>query len=295
MSHHMFYIEVPEEMNTKKRKREYNPISSDEYDTDSGVCSIEEFNAGKDKYQCTMLGALPTPYPFSQGIASQASADVIKKQGDETQKVLSKYAITFSGSMKRKLWPKARPADAIDTLVIMTDNTDSQNWKDACTDIYALLLQGGLVGSTIKVEIWNEALRYKDVSFAIPSDDPRLIQALKSVQDDVAKIVLKDLPDIVTSIAYHMRGPSQGLVGDRKPTIMVHVKHKSRHLFQVVEDKIDDLLSSKDFPGITISTKILGGEIKWGTNKITETYDIRHNFIPTPHGQPKPFLLNLTS
>jgi hypothetical protein len=107
-------------------------------------------------------------------------------------------------------------------FLVGTLDKDPNQWTLAA-------LVAGMTTTEIKIEIRNQNKGYFDVSYCLP-DDKQLLGAIKDVKEKVSKLVKNQLPEVWTSIAYHMRGPKDS-TNLRKPTVLVFCKPGSRHFF----------------------------------------------------------------
>jgi hypothetical protein len=101
---------------------------------------------------------------------------------------------------------------------------------------------------------------YRDKSFCLP-DDPQLLGAIREIEPRVREVVLRIMPGIWTSIAYHMRGSVQDVSG-RKPTVFITCKPDSRLPFEYVESTIEAVIQSTQFPQATLYIEIVPGLVE---------------------------------
>jgi hypothetical protein len=134
-----------------------------------------------------------------------------------------------------------------DTLIILCFDDDPSNWKAAAQQLYEVVENAApTLANQFRVEIRNERRMYRDTSTAIIRNTD-VHQALLVVQPLVEEAVRMACPDSWSSISYHMRGP-RDQEGDRKPTVMVMIKPGTRHIWDLVEQKIDEALQSAKIP-----------------------------------------------
>lgn len=240
-------------------KRKFVPSSSSEdpWDSTTHVCSIEEFMAGKDPFRVAPFGHIPTPYPYQQAGCTQKGADVAEALEGQYLETLRKFQINFSSISFRSTWQKTFRSEAADTLFIATHDIEPHKWLEAATEILNLFLTAGLSNSEVKVEIFNPEKMYCDTSFCLP-DDNQLLEAIRDIESDVAGAVRKHMPQIWTSIAYHMRGPRKN-ESVRKPTVLITCEPESRHMFEKIESLIQSVAQSTKFPEITLYLEIVPG------------------------------------
>jgi hypothetical protein len=184
-----------------------------------GVCSIEDFVAGKDLFRAAPVGLIPTPFPFESASCTQKGANVAQAVEPQYMQILQTHSINYQSIIFRSTWRKCFRSDAMDTLIVETLDVGNSNWKIAASQILGLFYTAGLQPGEIKVEISNPVKMYRDISSCLPADN-QLLEAIQEIEPLVLEVVRKELPDIWTSIAYHMRGPGEDISG-RKPTVMV--------------------------------------------------------------------------
>jgi hypothetical protein len=112
----------------------------------------------------------------------------------------------------------------------------------------------------IKIKIRNQNKAYFDVSYCLP-DDEQLLGAIRDVRENVSTFVRNQLPDVFTSIAYHMRGPKRS-TNPHKPTVLFFCKPESRHIFEFVEKAIAEALHSSQHPQVSLHVELLPGIIE---------------------------------
>ena len=169
-----------------------------------GICSIEEFAAGKDPFRAAPPGFIPTPYPFQLGPCSQKIADIHQNIRLKCYDVLRKHGITIDFLTCYSIWRKGFPSEAVDLFLVNTLDECPNSWILAASDILQLFLGAGMTTTEIKIEIRNQNKAYFDVSYCLP-DDEQLLGAIRDVRENVSTFVRNQLPDVFTSIAYHMR------------------------------------------------------------------------------------------
>jgi hypothetical protein len=224
------------------------------------VCSIEDFVAGKDPYRAAPFGLIPTPYPFVEGVCTQKGADAHQAVEAQYMKVLDSYSITYSSIRFHSLWRKCYPADAVDTLIVETKDVTVSKWIEATSIILGLFYTAGLQPGEIKVEICNPFKMYHDESTCLP-DNKELLGAMREVEPRVLQVVRKELPGIWTSIAYHMRGPTED-ASNRKPTVVVTCLPESRHFFEKIESLISAVLASENYPQVSLHLELIPGRVE---------------------------------
>ncbi len=226
----------------------------------TGVCSIEDFVAGKDLYRAAPFGLIPTPFPFSSASCTLKGADVAKAVEPKYMQILQTYSIKYSSILFRSVWRKCFRSEAVDTLIVETLDVDNRRWKEAASQILGVFYAGGLQPGEIKVEISNPVKMYHDVSICLPADE-QLLGAIREGESPVLAIVRKELPGIWTSIAYHMRGPRED-ASQRKPTVMVTCKPDSQHFFEKIESSIAAVLHSEKYPQVTLHMELIPGSVE---------------------------------
>lgn len=229
--------------------------------TTTDVCSIEEFVAGKEVFRVAPVGHIPIPYPCRVGCCSQKGADVAQAIQDQYMQILRAYGIRYKSISFRSMWRKCFRYEAADTLMIEMWDADTDNWQTAATEILELFLAAGLQPSEIKVEIASPTRTLYDISKCLP-DEEQLLGAIREVEPRVLEVVRKELPDIWTSVAYHMREQrAHWKVTTRKPTVLVMCKLDAQSDFEKIEALIAEAVQSRQFPEIALHLELLPGLI----------------------------------
>lgn len=227
---------------------------------DSGLGTIENWNAGKDPYRVAPYSLIPTPWPFQSAGCSQRGVDICRTLESKYMKIIQNHQVTYQSITCRSIWRKSFPSEATDTLVIYSLDDDTSNWQLAATEIFVLFIDAGISNTEIKIEICNPMKMYRDVSSCIP-DDHQILGAIRDVEPRVYDVVREKLGLVWTTIAYHMRGPKDDL-STRKPTVLVTCKPGSWDVFERVEAAIEAVLQSEKFPGVSFHLEILPGFVE---------------------------------
>lgn len=175
-------------------------------------------------------------------------------------KILQKYSIKDSSILLRSVWPKCFPSEAVDTLIVETLDVDNSKWKDAASEILGIFYTAGLLPGEIKVEISNPVKMYHDDSKCLPRDQ-QLLGAIREIEPRVLEIVRKELSGIWTTIAYHMRGPSED-ASQMKPTVMITCKPGARHFFEKAEASIMAVVHSEKYPQVSLHVELVPGFVE---------------------------------
>jgi hypothetical protein len=116
----------------------FNPEQgSEQFDHESGNCSIEYYNVCKDPYRVS-ANKFPVPWPWICGKHSKVSAAIHEQLDDSIQKILSDHKILASVGVYNKA-SRNTPEDAVDVLLIRTRSIDTTSWKAAATELYKII------------------------------------------------------------------------------------------------------------------------------------------------------------
>lgn len=138
------------------------------------------------------------------------------------------------------------------------------SWHRATKDIWSFFWDNGAdkVVDKLQVEVMNPWLSYNDFLRLLPKDEPIILETLAGVRQKVLEAVVSLIPDIWTSIAYHLRVNEFRLFTlgetERKPTIIVFCKPGSSFKFSLLEEQTLNLLN--DTP-TNVHLEILPGVI----------------------------------
>ncbi|KFY56547.1 hypothetical protein V497_06165 [Pseudogymnoascus sp. VKM F-4516 (FW-969)] len=253
-------VTYPPTANIAILTRRFNPEQgSEQFDPESGSCSIEYYNACKDPYRVS-ANKFPVPWPWINGKHSKASEAIHEQLYDCIKKILSDHNISASAAVYKKA-SRNTPEDAVDVLLIRTRSVDTTSWKAAATEIYKIIGPAATAAQIdMRVEIRNDEMIYGDVSVDLIKDDAT-IDAITKIQPSILGAVMELCPGKWTSIAYHNRGlPFYKC--ETRATAIIFVKPGSIHAWAELEEKIIRTIISAAFPEeINISVEILPGRI----------------------------------
>ncbi|PVH84655.1 hypothetical protein DL98DRAFT_568743 [Cadophora sp. DSE1049] len=229
-------------MTVLKRKFQSSSSSSEDYDNDTGVSSIEYYFSQKDPYRAAPDGKHAIAWPYRVSRASQETRDVIAIIRSDYQNVLRKHNIEFHAESIHNLSPKHTSSTARDTLVIITRDNNPKSWIEAATDIQnSIDRQLGMKNTDrkIRVEIRNDLKMYQDRSFAV---QPNSIE--HSLLENAQSCVLAELQKMNvsqwTTIGCALRG--ENAQSGKKATIIVSIEPGTRSLWSYVDERLEAVL-----------------------------------------------------
>ena len=91
-------------MGAFKRKFVPSTESSEEYNHETGVCSIEYYMAHKDPFRVAPRHKYAVPWLYNETGASDDAAKLVESIEDNYRKILEDSDISFERSMVRKLY-----------------------------------------------------------------------------------------------------------------------------------------------------------------------------------------------
>ncbi|KAE8449652.1 hypothetical protein EG329_007982 [Mollisiaceae sp. DMI_Dod_QoI] len=235
--------------------------------TSKDVCTLDEYNAGKDPFRVVARG-IPMPYPYRRIGGSGGIFDYgaeIEKCYALVENILDKYKIkcrSFNGIVRMHRIGYA--ANAADYLRFDCSGDDIRHHKIAALEIMQVFLNAGIPSKIYNVQFYNDRKAYADHSYCFP-DDPRLIGAIRDIQPKVLEVVREQLPRVWTSIAYHMRGSELCMAHERKPTVIVFCKPKTKLNWRMVEAEIASALVSAKYPDVALHLELLPGMVERAT------------------------------
>ena len=106
----------------------------------------------------------------------------------------------------------------------------------------------------------NQAKMFRNSSKCLP-DDQQLLSIIREIEPRVLEIVRNELPAIWTTIAYHMRGPSDD-ESEMKPTVMITCKPGARHLFEKTEALIVSVIRSEKYQEFALQVEFIQGSVE---------------------------------
>ncbi|KIN07468.1 hypothetical protein OIDMADRAFT_174437 [Oidiodendron maius Zn] len=273
-------------MGIRALSRKYVPssTSSEEYDPETGVCSVDFYFAAKDPFRVAPGNKIPVPWPYASRRASDRAVEIADTLRSDYMKVLSDFGIKPRDTYVRALF--ADYEQPRDTLVINTHDEDPQSWKEAATVIQGMLddtIRRQAHGFKISVEIRNDTKMYADVSSTIKHNS-LAHQACMQVEQAVFEQVTKSCPGQWRVISYHMRGPPAWETGDQKPTIMVRIAPGAKSFWSFIESQIIAVVESVDSLDIKLHVEILPGfAIPSGSQEVSpSTPLVLRNLPETP-------------
>ncbi|PVH81955.1 hypothetical protein DL98DRAFT_586966 [Cadophora sp. DSE1049] len=179
-------------------KRKYVPSTSTSDDFDgSGVSSIEHFMSSKDPFRVGPGLRYAQPWPYTITTAAAESQHIVDRVQNAVEQCMKKYDINFTASIVRKLAAKTT-AYTRDTMIVVTDDINTNAWKEAATEIQEILDRE--IGKSkfpdlkIRAEIRNAALMYQDYSTAVKPDTPEHNALEKAQEVCIEKVSSSKLP-----------------------------------------------------------------------------------------------------
>jgi hypothetical protein len=229
----------------------------------TGACSIEFFVAAKDPFRAAPGNKIPFPWPYQFSRPSSQARDLLESLENEYKKVLQDNNIQLRHTAVMSLCRKGEHDPPRDTLLIFSEDIDTKNWKGAATEIQEIIDRASrkLNGNpTIRVEIRNEDMMYKDVSSIIK---PQTVEqrACMEIEDAVQEQVKRSCPGDWTFIGYFMRGKTGQMETSRKLTLIVGIKPRKRSLWGVVEEQIDEAVKSVKKSDIDIHIELFPSRV----------------------------------
>jgi hypothetical protein len=229
----------------------------------SGACSIEFFVASKDQFRVAPALKIPCPWPYEIHRASNQAQELLESLENAIKKVLRENNVQLHYTRTMALCRKGEGDTPLDTLILVSEDDDTRNWKAAVTIIGEMIDNAArkLNGSpTIRVEIRNEDLMYRDISYVIK---PETVEhrACMELEDLVFDQVKKSCPSDWTSICYFMRGRKDHTEASRKLTLVVGIKPRQRSLWAFVEEQIGDAVQSLKKSDVDIYIELLPSRV----------------------------------
>lgn len=126
------------------------------------------------------------------------------------------------------------------------------------------MLAAGTPEGEFRVEICNGERGYNDESTCLP-DDPSLIAAISKIQPRVLDAVRKHIPNIWALIAYHMRGRRVCKDHERKPSVIIFCKPRSKLNWSKIEKTIAAEIRTESLSNVQLHLEILPGQIERST------------------------------
>ncbi|KAG4432245.1 hypothetical protein IFR05_012278 [Cadophora sp. M221] len=227
-------------------KRKYAPSSSssEDYDADSGVSTIEFYMTSKDPYRVAPGNQLAIPWPYRMSRVSQATRDIVGNIRTEYETILSDHNITLLAETMRHLSPKHTSDTSRDTLILISRDEDPRPWKNAATAIQTIINQQLSLGNTdlkIQVELRNDLKMYKDRSFIVrqnTAEHSLLEKAQLCVLEEIRKLNASQW----TSVSCAMRGVEDE-ESSRKATVVVCFTPGTKSLWAYINDRLEDALA----------------------------------------------------
>ncbi|OBT79867.1 hypothetical protein VF21_01574 [Pseudogymnoascus sp. 05NY08] len=243
-----------------KRRFNSEQTSEEVFDSETGDCTIEYYNACKDPYRVAPSNKIPVTWPWIVKKASDAGNMIFDHLEESIRKILISHEITAHNIGTHNFASRNTPEKAKDTIFIRTHDESNKSWKMAASEIYDII-EPVAASSRIqmRVEICNEEKMYRDISHFIKDD--AMIDTISQIQPFVLDAVMEYCSGKWTSIAYHARG-SPLYNSEKKATAIIFIKPGTRHAWSDFEDKIASVIQSATFPGeTTISVEVLPGRI----------------------------------
>lgn len=235
-------------------------LPTNSFAEDSLAFSIEEFVARSENFRVATPGSIPTPYPFTVMPCSQSASQAYQNLKQKCHQILQSNQVDVDSMQCYSIFRKGHSSERVDIILIETHDEDTTKWSNATSEISNLFAGAGINTAQLKVEIRNDSKAKFHVSYPLPND-PQLLGAIRVVRAKILEIVDKNLNDICTSVAYHMRGKKNDN-SPRKPTILVFCKPESRTFFAAIEKSMLAVLRSPQHPQATLHLEILPGFIE---------------------------------
>jgi hypothetical protein len=182
---------------------------------------------------------------------------------NDIKKVLRENNIQLHLTRVMALSRKGEGETPRDTLILISEDDDTRDWKGAVTIIGEMVDNAArkLNGSPkIRVEIRNEDLMYRDISYVIK---PQTVEhrACMEIEDLIFDQVKKSCPGDWTSICYFMRGTKDQTEASRKLTLVVGIKPRQRSLWGFVEEQVANVVQSLKKSDINIHIELLPSRV----------------------------------
>jgi hypothetical protein len=195
--------------------------------------------------------------------ASNQGQQLIESLETAIKKVLQENNIQLKHTRVMALCRKGEGDTPLDTLILVSEDDDTRNWKAAVTIIGEMIdraAQKANGSPTIRVEIRNEDLMYQDIAYAIK---PQTVEhrACMELEELVFDQVKKSCPGAWSSICYFMCGVKGQPEALRKLTLVVGIKPRQRNLWAFVEDQIGDAVQSLKNRDIDIYIELLPSRV----------------------------------
>ncbi|KUJ17396.1 uncharacterized protein LY89DRAFT_668724 [Mollisia scopiformis] len=250
--------------------------------TKTGCCTLESYNAGKDRFRAVAQG-LPCPSPFRTFCCSKSYP-----QWQEIDKkivaILDKYNIPWRGISIYWKYQIGHYGNGKDTWDISCIGNDTTHFKSAALEVEQLVISAGVPKEEVHVELSNVERLYNHEPYCIP-DDQSLMATIIDIQPKVVKAVREHIPKIWTSIAYHMRGRRGCEEHEKKSTIIIFCKPNSQQDWLKIEAAIAADLRSNEHSDVVLHLEFLPGQVERATpSQITH----KNDFFPDPHRRGPP-------
>lgn len=213
-----------------------------------------------EPYRIAPGNKIPVPMPIERRRVSELGQTVFANTENAWRGILEAHGIHLHSAMSFSIWRRGFSEEAKDTLILSTgDSSDNGEhmavWHKAVTAVYNLIRKtADRLGLQFRVEIRNEAHRYKDASFGIPQGTA-LAQVLSDIQEIVTAKVAAFLPGIWRSVSCRMRGRRDDIETHR-PTIMILVTPKSSHFWGILFREIEQAITAFKTPDIEVFLEI---------------------------------------
>jgi hypothetical protein len=219
--------------------------------------------ASKDPFRVAPGSKIPCPWPYEIHRASNRAQVLLESLENDIKKVLRENNIQLHLTRVMALSRKGEGETPRDTLILISEDDDTRDWKGAVTIIGEMVDNAArkLNGSPkIRVEIRNEDLMYRDISYVIK---PQTVEhrACMEIEDLIFDQVKKSCPGDWTSICYFMRGTKDQTEASRKLTLVVGIKPRQRSLWGFVEEQVANVVQSLKKSDINIHIELLPSRV----------------------------------
>jgi hypothetical protein len=79
--------------------RKFRGSSSEDYDSSTGVCTIDFFYASKDEFRAVPEGKIALPWPFDRSRTSEEAREIAERIQDTCEGILREYGIALLNAM----------------------------------------------------------------------------------------------------------------------------------------------------------------------------------------------------
>ncbi|KFY17261.1 hypothetical protein V492_00791 [Pseudogymnoascus sp. VKM F-4246] len=151
------------------RKSRLDKMSLSKYfDSETGVSSIELYNATKDPFRVAPSGKIPIPWPYDHEMASVKAKKMETELLEMATETLRRYNIVPSYIHVLNMSKRGLPSTAKDTIVVSINDDDTTRWLPAADEIYQTILPRATeAGIQFRVELRNQERMYTDMSAAL--------------------------------------------------------------------------------------------------------------------------------